>query len=413
MTKAFRLTNDEWRVNSSSVFRHFARLVMHRCDELGAISEETARLTRTFASLAMRRANKLVGSWMRKAGLTVREDAAFNLLGRLPGTRRGAKTLLLGSHLDTVRHAGKYDGSLGVLIAVAAVQILRERGVKLPFNLEVIGFSDEEGVRYQTACLGSCAFAGTLSSADLARIKEKQIVKARRNRNEFLGYAEVHIEQGPVLEKKDLPVGVVKAIAGQSRLCVEFRGVAGHAGTVPMNLRQDALAGAAEFILSVESIAKKPSSLVATVGQISAAPGASNVIPAIVTLTLDVRHQSDSRRHATVRTLHAKAMAIAKRRELKVTWTSVQETGAVRCDRLLTRTFSKSVARKDIEVFRLPSGAGHDAAAISAICPVAMLFVRCQGGISHNPAESVTTGDVACAISVLADFIENFARLRA
>ncbi len=383
---------------------------MDRCDELGAISEEPGRLTRTFASPAMRRANRLVGLWMREAGFAVREDTALNLLGCISSPKRGAKTLLLGSHLDTVRDAGKYDGPLGVFVAIAATQLLRERGVKLPFNLEVVGFSDEEGVRYQTAYLGSRAFAGTLKAADLARIKEKQIVKARRNRNEFLGYAEVHIEQGPVLEKKNIPVGVVTAIAGQSRLRVEFHGNAGHAGTVPMMLRRDALAGAAEFVLSVESVAKKQSSLVATVGQISATPGASNVIPAKVTLTLDVRHQSDSHRLAAVRSLRAKAKMIAKRRGLKINWMPVQEIAAVKCDKHLTEVLSKCVAQKGIKLLKLPSGAGHDAAAISAICPVAILFVRCKGGISHNPAESVKTADVKYAIAMLADFIQALAK---
>ena len=378
-----------------------AQLVMRRCDELDAISEEPGRLTRTFASPAMRRANKLVGSWMRDAGLQVREDAAFNLLGRWNSTQRGAKTFLLGSHLDTVRDAGKYDGPLGVLAAIAAVQLLHERGVKLPFNLEVVGFSDEEGVRYQTAYLGSRAFAGTLTAADLERIKEKQIIKARRRRGEFLGYAEVHIEQGPVLEKNDLPVGVVTAIAGQSRLRMEFHGVAGHAGTVPMNLRHDALAGAAELVLAAERCG-----VTATVGKLEVAPGASNVIPGIVSLTLDVRDQNDARRLAAVRSLHAQANAIAKRRGLKIVWTPVQQTAAVHCDKTLTRIFSKCVARRGLEVLKLPSGAGHDAAALSVICPVAMLFVRCKGGISHNPAESVKTADVRVAIEVLADFIQ-------
>ena len=382
-----------------------AQLVMQRCDELGAISEEPGRLTRTFASPAMRRANKLVGSWMRDAGLQVREDAAFNLLGRWNSTQRGAKTFLLGSHLDTVRDAGKYDGPLGVLAAIAAVQLLHERGVKLPFNLEVVGFSDEEGVRYQTAYLGSRAFAGTLTAADLERIKEKQIIKARRRRGEFLGYAEVHIEQGPVLEKQNLPVGIVTAIAGQSRLRVEFHGVAGHAGTVPMNLRHDALAGAAELVLAAERCG-----VTATVGKLEVAPGASNVIPGIVSLTLDVRDQNDARRLAAVRSLHAQANAIAKRRGLKIVWTPVQQTAAVQCDKTLTRIFSKCVARRGLEVLKLPSGAGHDAAALSVICPVAMLFVRCKGGISHNPAESVKTADVWVAVEALSDFIMQLAK---
>jgi allantoate deiminase len=372
---------------------------MRRCDELGAISEEPTRLTRTFASPAMRRANELAGSWMRAAGMHVREDAAFNLLGRWNSAQRDAKTFLLGSHLDTVRDAGKYDGPLGVLTAIAAVQHLRERGVQLPFHVEIVGFSDEEGVRYQTAYLGSNAFAGTLKTADLARIREKQIVKARRT-EKFLGYAEVHIEQGPVLESKNLPLGVVTAIAGQTRIRVEFHGVAGHAGTVPMNLRHDALAGAAELVLAAEQCG-----VTATVGKLDVLPAASNVIPGQSVLTLDVRHQSDSRRLAAVKSLHAKARSIAKHRGLKLLWQPVQENGAVPCDKILTRIFSKCVAKRGLKALQLPSGAGHDAVVLSKICPVAMLFVRCNGGISHNPAESVKATDARIAIEVLADFL--------
>jgi allantoate deiminase len=390
--------------------RKLAQLVMQRCDALGKISDEPGCLTRTFASPAMRRANQLVGSWMRETGLQVRADAAFNLLGVLPSKNKNAKTFLLGSHLDTVRDAGKYDGPLGVLTAIAAVQLLRERKVKLPFNLEAVGFSDEEGVRYQTTYLGSRAFAGTLTAADLTHIEEKKIIKARRNKKEFFGYAEVHIEQGPVLEKNNLPVGVVTAIAGQNRLRVEFFGIAGHAGTVPMNLRCDALAGAAEFISTVENFAKKKSGLVATVGKIEAAPGASNVIPGHVFLTLDVRDQNDARRLAAVKALQTKAETIAERRGLKLIWTPVQQTGAVPCDKNLTQIFSQCVATRGQKVLKLPSGAGHDAAALSAICPVAMLFVRCKGGISHNPAESVKTSDVRVAVEVLADFILRLAK---
>ncbi len=386
-----------------------SRELMRRCDALGAISEERGQLTRTFASPAMRRANKLVGFWMREAGLVVREDAAFNLLGRWKSKKRGAKTLLLGSHLDTVRNAGKYDGPLGVLTAIAAAKLLREQGVELPFHLEVVGFSDEEGVRYHTTYLGSRALAGTLSAADLAHVAEKQIIKARRRRREFLGYAEVHIEQGPVLEAKNLPIAVVTAIAGQSRLQVEFQGTPGHAGTVPMNSRQDALAGAAEFILTVESVAAGRSGTVATVGKLTVAHGASNVIPGHVLLTLDVRDQKDSHSLAAVRTLHAKAKAIAKRRGLKLTWTPVQQAAAVPCDPNLTQVFSKCITQRGLEVLKLPSGAGHDAVALSEICPVAMLFVRCQGGVSHNPAESIKTADVAPAIGVLADFMQALA----
>jgi len=386
-----------------------SRELMRRCDVLGGVSEERGQLTRTFASPAMRRANKLVGAWMRSAGLTVREDAAFNLLGRWESKKRHAKTLLLGSHLDTVRNAGKYDGPLGVLTAIAAIQSLREHQIELPFHVEIVGFSDEEGVRYHSTYLGSRALAGTLTKADLAHIHEKQIVKARRKKGEFLGYAEVHIEQGPVLEQNDLPVGVVTAIAGQSRLQIEFYGTAGHAGTVPMASRRDALAGAAEFILAVENAANQRVSTVATVGKISVPHAASNVIPGRVLLTLDVRDQKDPLRLRLVKQLHARAKAIAKRRNLQLTWTPVQQAAAVPCDPLFTQLMAKCVTQRWLKVFKLTSGAGHDAVALSEICPVTMLFVRCQSGISHNPAESVRSEDVAPAIGILADFVQALA----
>ena len=384
--------------------RHLAQEILRRCDELARISEEPGRITRTFASPAMRRANKLVATWLREAGLPVREDAAFNLLGRWNCKNPKAKTLLLGSHLDTVRNAGKYDGPLGVLTAIAAVKSLHGQGVELPFNVEIAGFSDEEGVRYQTTYLGSRALAGTLTTADLTRIKEKQIVKARRSRGEFLAYAEVHIEQGPVLEKLGLPVGIVTAIAGQTRLRVELRGVAGHAGTVPMNLRHDALAGAAELVLAAEKCG-----VLATVGKLDIESTASNVIPGKVTLTLDVRSQDDPRRLAAVRSLKQKAQTIAKRRGLKLAWQSIQQTDAVPCDPGMIKIFSQCIARRGFKAFKLPSGAGHDAVALSAICPVAMLFVPCKDGISHNPAEAVKAADVAVAVEVLSDLIRTFA----
>ena len=375
---------------------------MRRCDELGAISDEAGRLTRTFHSPAMQRANALVGSWMRAAGLAVREDAAFNLLGRWPCARRGAKTLLLGSHLDTVRDAGKYDGPLGVLVALAAVERLRDAGTTLPFHVEVAGFSDEEGVRYQTTYLGSRALAGTLTKRDLALIEEKGIEKARRDPREFLAYAEVHIEQGPVLEAEGLAVGVVTGIAGQTRLSVEFTGHAGHAGTVPMKLRRDALCAAAEFILAVERCG-----VTATVGKIDARPGAGNVIPGQVALSLDVRHPDDARRISAVKALRARASAIAKERGSRLAWKPVQQTASVACDRTLTALMRTAVAKHQPRVLALPSGAGHDAAAMSAVCPVAMLFVRCKGGFSHHPAESVKTADVAVALAVLREFVRS------
>jgi allantoate deiminase len=386
-------------------FQEASKQVMQRCDELGAISDEEDGLKRTFHSPAMQRANALVGSWMRAAGLEVREDAAFNLIGRWPSANPRAKTLLLGSHLDTVRNAGKYDGPLGVLAALAVVEELLAEKITLPFHVEVIGFSDEEGVRYQTTYLGSRALAGTLTRRDLAMIEEKGIERAQRDRREFLAYAEVHIEQGPVLEAEKLAVGVVTGIAGQTRARISFTGTAGHAGTTPMELRRDALCAAAEFILAAERCG-----VIATVGQIDAQPGASNVIPGQVTVSLDVRHLDDARRIAAVKTLRASAGVIAKKRRVRLAWTLVQQTPSTACERGLVELFKAAVAKHQPRVLSLSSGAGHDAAAMSAICPVAMLFVRCKGGISHHPAESVKTADVAQAIAVLREFILALAR---
>jgi allantoate deiminase len=345
---------------------------------------------------------------MRAAGLEVGEDAAFNLIGRWPCAAPRAKTLLLGSHLDTVRDAGKYDGPLGVLAALAVVQQLRSEGARLPFHVEVIGFSDEEGVRYQTTYLGSRAVAGTLTKRDRARIEEKGIERAKRKRGEFLAYAEVHIEQGPVLEAENLAVGVVNGIAGQTRVRVELTGRAGHAGTVPMKLRRDALAAAAEFILAVERCG-----VTATVGQVTAEPGASNVIPGRAILSLDVRDLSDARRRAAVARLRRQAIAIGTARGVAVRWISVQESAAVACDPVLSTRLRKTVARHQRRAIALPSGAGHDAVAMSAACPVAMLLVRCRGGVSHHPAESVRGTDVAVALAVLRDFIVGLAAAHA
>ncbi len=373
---------------------------MRRCDELGAISDESGCLTRTFHSPAMQRANALVGAWMRDAGLDVGEDAAFNLIGRWPSANPRAKTLLLGSHLDTVRNAGKYDGPLGVLAALAVVQELKTSGVTFPFHIEIVGFSDEEGVRYQTTYLGSRAMAGTLRKADLDLIDERGIERAERRRGEFLAYAEVHIEQGPVLESEGLAVGVVTGIAGQSRLRFEFAGRAGHAGTTPMNQRRDALCGAAEFVLAVERCG-----VTATVGQITVRPGVSNVIPDQVSLTVDIRHLENMRRIRATAVLISRSRAIAQKRGLRVKFKCVQSSMSVACNPALTESMAEAVVKHQLRMISLPSGAGHDAVAISQICPVTMLFVRCKGGLSHHPDESVKTADVAKALAVLRDFV--------
>jgi allantoate deiminase len=399
-----------------------ANLTMQRIDALAQISEDAGKLTRTFASPAMKGANELVGSWMSQAGMAVRTDAIGNLIGHYPAAQPDGKTLLLGSHLDTVRDAGKFDGPLGVLVAVACVQELHESQTRLPFAIEVIGFADEEGVRYQTTYLGSRAMAGTFHLEDLKRIDARgitladairdfggnpgAIASAKLDSNRLIGYLEVHVEQGPVLEQKNLALGVVSAIAGQTRARVTFIGEAAHAGTVPMKLRRDALTAAAEFVLAVESLAQNRGGLVATVGEIAALPGASNVIPGEARLSLDVRHPDDAFRDKAAAELKQRAEAIAAERGVSLKWETVQETPAVVCDRRLTRSLENAVRRHQKEAPLLTSGAGHDAAAMAAIGPVAMLLVRCKGGISHNPAESTSEADVRVAINVMNDFLK-------
>ena len=350
----------------------YAQTVMERCDILAACSEEPDRLTRRFATPAMRQAQEQVAAWMRAAGMTVRRDNVGNLIGRYEAARCGAPTLLLGSHLDTVRNAGKYDGSLGVLVVLAAIQHLHDHGQHLPYALELLAFADEEGLRYGTAYLGSAAVAGTFDPSDLRRVDADGIAMAEAMRSPDRG--------------------------------VTFRGTAAHAGTVPMERRRDALCAAAEFVLAVESLALSRPGLVATVGQIAAEPGASNVIPGLATLSLDVRHQDDAVRAAACGQLQQQAAAIAGRRGVAMDWRPVQEHRAVPCAPGLTQLLAEAIAALGYPVVALPSGAGHDAAVLAALTGVAMLFVRCRGGISHHPDESVTAEDLAVALDVLRRF---------
>lgn len=401
-----------------------ANVTMERCDILGSFSEESDCLTRPFASNAMRKANEAVVTWMRAAGMTVQQDKIGNIIGRYEANRTDAKTLLLGSHLDSVRDAGKYDGPLGVMIALACVERLHARQERLPFAIEVLGFADEEGLRYHTAYLGSNVVVGTfdpavLNSTDADGIPMAEAIRAfggdldpralqtaRWQRDELLGYCEVHIEQGPVLEALNLPVGVVSAIAGQNRVNVRFVGEAGHAGTVPMSLRHDALCASAEFVLSVETLARDLPGLVATVGQVNVQPGASNVIPGQVTLSLDIRHQDNAVREQACRQLEGRTREIGLARGVLPTWQYLQGHDAVPCAPHLSELFAQAIKELGYPVHALTSGAGHDAAVLSKLTDIAMLFVRCKGGISHNPAESVTQQDVAVAIEVLERFLQ-------
>lgn len=392
-----------------------ARLVA-RLDELGRVSDEPDRLTRTFLSPAMRRANRLVGGWMAEAGLAVREDAAGNLIGRLESPRPRARTFLLGSHLDTVRDAGRFDGALGVLVALAAVEELRRCGETLPFHLEVLGFSEEEGVRFAGAYLGSKGYCGLLEEADLDLADGEGITVRQalaglpggerpESPRDLRGYLEVHIEQGPLLEAEGLALGVVSAIAGQSRFRLTWTGKAGHAGTTPMRLRRDAFAGAAEFALAAERLAQQSDDLVATVGTLEVSPGAPNVIPGEVVHTLDLRHPHDLLRRAALTVLQEDAERIAGVRGLKVHWTRTQDQNAVACSPVLTDLLAESVESRQGRCLRLPSGAGHDAVILSRVTEVAMLFVRCRGGLSHHPDEYAAPEDVGAALRAVLDFL--------
>jgi allantoate deiminase len=396
-----------------------------RLDRLARISDERGATTRTFLSPAMRRANALVAAWMRGAGLSVREDRVGNLVGRMKAPGKGARTLLLGSHLDTVRDAGRFDGALGVLLPIAALQVLGSRGTRLPFSVEVLGFSEEEGVRFSSAYLGSKGYAGRLGRSDLA-LRDPDGVSVgealaahngRRlpppgpthSRGELMGYLEVHIEQGPVLEASGYAAAVVPAIAGQTRARVVFRGRAGHAGTTPMAHRRDALAGAAEFILAAEALARARPPLVATVGRVAAHPGAANVIAGSAELSLDVRHPVDSRRLAALASLRAAGRRIAGRRGLKFDIRVTQENGAVACSRELTALLARSVRAVQGKSPSIPSGAGHDAVILSSLTPVAMLFVRCRDGLSHHPDEYVHPRDLRVALGIVVDFLGRLA----
>ena len=402
-----------------------ATTVMERCDLLASVSEEPGLIVRPYGSQAMQEVNNIVSDWMRMAGMSTTRDEIGNLIGRYEGT--GRKTLVLGSHLDTVRDAGKYDGILGVMVALACVQQLHNYGERLPFSVEVVGFADEEGLRFGTTFLGSSAYAGAfdesrLNLTDRDGVTLAEAVRAfggdpgalkhsgHANGEVLLGYCEAHIEQGPVLEHKEVPVGVVSAINGQSRVRAGFMGKAGHAGTVPMEGRQDALCAAAEFVLEVESAAKAQPEAVATVGEITALPGALNVIPAEAIHSLDLRHPDDAVRERLREHLERRAKEIAASRGCEHRWQVRQETPAVPADPELSALLEKAVEEVGITVHRLPSGAGHDAAQMAALAPVAMLFVRCKEGISHNPAESVKREDMGVAIEVMSRFLKLLAQ---
>jgi len=398
--------------------------IMQRCDALARHSELPGGLTRVFLSREARAASDLVLGWMREAGMEAKLDAIGNAQARYEGARAGLPCLMMGSHLDTVRDAGKYDGMLGVVTAIECVHALNAAGKRLPFAIEIVGFGDEEGVRFGTTLLGSRAVAGIFDESAL-RAKDasgksmrealvefgldpNRISALARKKQDVVAYAELHIEQGPVLEAEGLAVGVVTAINGFSRMRVTLRGVAGHAGTVPMQLRRDALAAAAECVLAVERIAKGHPEVVGTVGRIEAKPGAINVIPGEVSFTVDVRAPQDELRTRSVASVRAEIENVCRKREVRSEIETLQEFGSTACSPWLMEQMENAVKRQGLAVRRLPSGAGHDGMALKAITDICMLFVRCKGGISHSPLESITEADAAAGAKVLFNFIEHF-----
>ena len=398
-------------------------VLMARLDALARFSDSPEMLTRLYLTPAYKEAAVQVQAWMGEAGMEAGIDAVGNVVGRYEGTRPGLPALLVGSHIDTVRDAGRYDGNLGVLAAIEAVARLHAGGERLPFAVEVVAFGDEEGARFPVALTGSRAVAGVLDPASLdaednAGVSVREallrfggdplaIPGLARARDRVLGYVELHIEQGPVLEAEGLPIGIVTAIAGASRFTVEVAGEAGHAGTVPMRLRRDALAAAAEMVLLIERTATETADLVATVGRIEALPGAVNVIPSRVRFTLDIRSPSDQVRAAAIAGLRQGLLDIAKRRGVSALLDRTYDEAAANCAPWLVAQLEAAVARAGIRPLRLPSGAGHDGLAMAQLCPIGMLFLRCKGGISHNPAESITAEDAEVAVRVLLDFLRH------
>ncbi|WP_296946444.1 allantoate amidohydrolase [uncultured Massilia sp.] len=406
----------------------FGPAIMDWAERLGAISDDAAGLTCAYMTEAHRRTARQLAAWMTQAGMDAHVDAVGNVVGRYAAADPAARTLLTGSHYDTVRNGGKYDGRLGILLPLAIVRHLHARGERLPFHLEVIGFAEEEGVRFRSTFIGSSAVAGrfdmaVLDLADADGVTMRAALQAAghepdaaaiaalaRDPASLLGYVEVHIEQGPVLLERGLPLGVVAAIAGSSRYLVELEGTASHAGTTPMGMRRDAAAAAAEIVLLVERRCADGSALVGTVGQLAVPDGSVNVVPGRCRLSLDIRAADDGARLAAVRDVLDGIAGICARRGIGHRVETLVEAAAVPCAPRLMAQLGAAVERAGLPAFALPSGAGHDAMALAPLTDVAMLFTRCgNGGISHNPLETMTADDADVAAAVLLDFLRNLA----
>jgi hydantoinase/carbamoylase family amidase len=401
----------------------FGQRILALADHLASWSETADALTCTYLSTAHLAVAEELAKLMKKAGLTVAIDTVENVVGRYRSPDPAAKTVIVGSHFDTVRNAGKYDGRLGILTALVVAEHLASNGITLPFNLELIAFSEEEGVRFPASYIGSRAVVGRFEDAMLAARDAKGITLAQalleagkdpktiaalaRDPSALAGYLEVHIEQGPVLLQANLPVGIVTGIAGGSRYLVAVDGEAGHAGTVPMALRHDAIAAAAEITLFVESRCNRPG-LVGTVGRFTVPAGATNIIAGHCEISLDIRSGDDATRLAAVVDILAEIQRIAKRRGVKATTTQALDAPAVPCSPWLQEALAAAIARAGLTVRQLPSGAGHDAVMFSGVTDIGMLFVRCgNGGVSHSPREAVSAEDADTTARILLDVLLN------
>lgn len=398
-----------------------------RCDLLGVMpySDMPDGLYRGYLTPAYAATQDRLAGWMAEAGMSVRRDPAANLIGRYEGIAADAPALIIGSHLDSVRDGGRYDGPLGIMLGVEAVAMLHAQDRRLPFAIEVIAFGDEEGSRFPGAMLTSRAVAGSLSAAALnvadatgialadAGVDIGRYLSAARSPESVVAYLEAHIEQGPTLEAEGLAVGTVTGIAAQLRYRVRIIGIAGHAGTSSMALRTDALAGAAEMLVAIEAIARGDASdLVATVGHMSVAPGAANVIPGLVEFTIDIRSGDAARRDRAAEAILDSIHAVADQRHLGFSIDRIHDLPASPCDPALMDMLDAATVAAGQPVRRLVSGAGHDAMVMAALCPTAMLFIRCRGGISHNPAEHVDSADAEIALQVMAGFIDQLGAMQ-
>jgi allantoate deiminase len=390
--------------------------ILEKLDRLATCTEQEGEITRLFLTPEHARAIDMLRPWMRQAGLQTLLDPSGTLIGTLPAASPGAPKLLLGSHIDTVRNAGRYDGCLGVLAGIALAARLRD--AHLPYTLEIRAFGDEEGVRFPVTLTGAHAAAGTFNALWLSAqdaegttlgealeefgLDREMLVAGACTAAGAFAYLEIHIEQGPVLEAANLPVGVVTAINGATRWELKVTGKAGHAGTVPMARRQDALAAAAAMILAAQRIALGRPNVVATIGRIAVSPGATNVIPGECIFTLDLRAPDDDLRDAAEREIFAAFRQTAEATATTLAATRLHDAPATACDPRLQACIAAAITAAGLPVLQLPSGAGHDAMAVASLCPVGMLFVRCAGGISHHPDEAVSESDVAIALDVMA-----------